>query len=83
MEVVSHRKRVGMALLILAVVVTSLTQIRSINVSDQHLFSANEKAMESVTLPFDPLVDGSCGLQWRRKLSFEEKKILVSCQLSL
>lgn len=50
---VSHRKRVGMALLILAVVVTTLTQIRSINVSDQHLFSANEKAMESVTLPFD------------------------------
>lgn len=42
-----------MALLILAVVVTTLTQIRSINVSDQHLFSANEKAMESVTLPFD------------------------------
>lgn len=36
MEVASHRKRVGMALLILAVVITSPTQIHSINVSSRH-----------------------------------------------
>lgn len=82
----SHRKRLGLALLICAAVITHPTLICSRAIGGPHLFSsASEWSVESVALPLwhrrcrDLLGSSSgCGLQQRRKVGLEKHPSLPS-----